>query len=196
MMISQCEQNQYALSTRDSSQLSRVLRAQLCHQPTFIPLLLVLIQFCLHKVMQHLDLLVRHGSAIKHGQWLDRCTSILCNLADLSVPVHADDDFAVAHILLGQVGINQDNLTVVVVGKGDAKGMVLHGELDGFSLPDIVDGDVFTLDTYIGAAEMLKCGDEGDATGVYEVAVVVEDVDISANGETFAPCYYAEGFSV
>lgn len=43
---------------------------------------------------------------------------------------------------------------------------------------------------------MLECGYEGDATGVYDSAVVVEDMDVGAEGEAFAAGYYAQRFGV
>lgn len=40
---------------------------------------------------------------------------------------------------------------------------------------------------------MPECGQGGEAAGVYETAVVVEDVDVGAEGPYFLARYQAEG---
>ena len=73
---------------------------------------------------------------------------------------------------------------------------MLHTEAHGFPLTEGEDGDVLALDLDIRPAEVEECGDESEARSVDDVAVVVEDVDVGAEGEALASGDDAEGFRI
>lgn len=183
-------------STRDDGVDSGVLGTQFSHQTSLVPPLLIPVKAALDKLMQRLDLFQRLRRAVERGERIYGGAAVLCNLANLAVPVHADDNLTLAHILLGQIGIDEHHVATVVVREADAEGMVLHGQPHGLALADAVDGHILAFDGDIRAAKVLERCDEGNAAGVNQVAVVVQDVDVGAHGKTFAACYYTEGLGV
>ena len=91
-----------------------VVRAQFCHQTTSIPPLLIRCYFVHDEFVQTFDLCQCDGRTVEHRQRLHRYTSILCDLADLSKSVHADDDFSLSDVLFCHGGINENNLSTFV----------------------------------------------------------------------------------
>lgn len=73
---------------------------------------------------------------------------------------------------------------------------MLHGELDGFALAGVENLDVFATHFEVRTAVVHESSYEGQAAGVDEVAVVVQDVHVCAHVEAFLAGDDAEGFGV
>lgn len=56
---------------------------------------------------------------------------------------------------------------------------------NGFALAHAEDSGLLAFNLDVWAAEVLQGGHDGDAGGVDEASVVVEDVDVGAEGEAF-----------
>lgn len=72
--------------------------------------------------------------------------------------------------------------------------MVEQRERDRVALQRGVDGQFAAFDAGVRDAVVAECGEGGEAAGVWEVAVVVEDVDVGAEGPYFLAGDEAEGF--
>ena len=62
---------------------------------------------------------------------------------------------------------------------------MLHAQPERFSFSDIEDGDVLAFDFYVRSAEMQQRGHESETTRIYEVPIMVQDVDVGAEVEAF-----------
>lgn len=67
-------------------------------------------------------------------------------------------------------------------------------ERHGVALQRGVDGQFAACDAGVGDPVVAEGGEGGQAAGVDEAAVVVEDVDVGAEGPYFLPGEEAEGF--
>lgn len=73
---------------------------------------------------------------------------------------------------------------------------MLHAQFDRLSFPFGEDFDVLTLDFEVVASEMHQSCQDGEAAGIDDVPIVVEDVDVGAHVEAFGAGDDAEGFGV
>ena len=69
-----------------------------------------------------------------------------------------------------------------------------QGERDGVALQGGVDGQLAASYAGVGDPVVPERGEGGEAAGVYEAAVVVEDVDVGAERPHLCPGDEAEGF--
>lgn len=69
-----------------------------------------------------------------------------------------------------------------------------QGERDGVPLRGAVDGQLAAFDVRVRDPVVPEGGQGAEAAGVDEVAVVVEHVDVCAQGPYFLAGYEAEGF--
>ena len=85
---------------------------------------------------------------------------------------------------------------MVVVGEAYAEWEMLHRQSHRFAFRHIKHGDIFAMDLHIRPSEVQKRCYEGEARDVNQVAIVVKDMEISAEVEAFLPRNNAEGFGI
>lgn len=150
----------------------------------------------MHELVKHLDLRQRRVHAAQNTHPIDRLATILGNLTDLTEAVHANNNLALPALLLQQRGVKKHDRAILIVTKSNTKRLMLHGEFDGLSISRIENLDVLATHLEVRAAVVHESSDEGQAAGVNEAAVVVEDVDVGAHVEAFLAGDDAEGFGV
>lgn len=75
--------------------------------------------------------------------------------------------------------------------------MVQHAQRHRHALADTVDADLAALEHGdVGTAEVAEGGDDGEAGGVEQAAIVREDVQVGAHGPAVGARDDAEGFGV
>lgn len=148
------------------------------------------------KFVKHLDLRQRRVHAAQNTHPINRLTTVLGNLTNLAETVHTNDDLALPALLLQQCRVEKHGRAIFIITKSNTKRLMLHGELDRLAISRIKNLDVLATHLEVWAAVVHQSGDKGQAAGVDEAAVVVEDVHVRAHVEAFLAGDDAEGFGV
>ena len=170
-----------------------ILRPQLSTYPPLIPPLRIALQGRIHHLAQLPDLPHGHLHTAQQYQRIYLPSSPFLHQAHLPLRVRDDDNFPLTALLLYQRGIHEPLLARFEEIERHRERMVEQGERYGIALRGGVDGQLAAFDAGVRDPVMPECGEGGEAAGVDEAAVVVEDVDVSAEGRHFLPCHQAEG---
>lgn len=179
-----------------SSLSSFVLRPQFSTPPSLIPLLRVPLQRSVHHLGQLLNLPRRHLHTAQQHQRIHLPPSPLLHQTHLPLRIRHDHDLPLAALLLHQRRVDEPLVPPFEKAHRHGERVVQQRERDGIALRRrVVDlGQLAARDARVRDAAVPQRGEGGEAGGVDEAAVVVQDVHVRAQRPGRLAGDEAEGF--